>query len=274
MPNPNDAIAVLLRLQAQDRPSATGPYAPGTGTNRNNARAAVLAKFLGIPDDGSISQSDLEQTYQGLQGEQDAAEARKAAAALGPEQTRGEYALAGERIKAQSAVEAARAAAEHAATERETQREFQAQQGQLNREAITQRQATTSAGVEQRRAATRESIARGQTQAQNEARAKRLLSPEASMGHEDAPRPANESFLSRWLYGPGQSTLNQQEAARLRAQSPASAGRAGDDVVGAYAQTYAGLSGEALLSALQHDPGLSDASPDEILGLAQEIESR
>jgi hypothetical protein len=78
-----------------------------------------------------------------------------------------------------------------------------------------------------------------------------------------------------YLFGPSQDRLNQDAAAKLRAQALSSieTDTGGGDLVSDYANAYAGLAGDELLSALQQDPGLSDASPDEIMGLAQQIEA-
>lgn len=273
---PDDALKILLNLQSPANRTPGGPNVPQTYTpriGRNNARSAVLSKFLGIPDDGSTSMEDMESTYGGLQAEAQADSDRAAQAKLDIENAKGMYGLETEQLKGQYAVSAASQAASAAETGRATQREFTAGQNDLNREAITGRQAATQAAGAARTAMTRQSIESGQTAARNEGRA-RLL----DAGKAHVPRPANEGFLSRWLTGPSQSTLDQQESARLRTPAVAPAGGGDADIMSvaqAYAQKFGNLADDQLLSQIVQDQ--PDATPDDIqqlLGAVHQLRGR
>jgi hypothetical protein len=82
----------------------------------------------------------------------------------------------------------------------------QGQEEAFNRrqDALNQRQAMTQQNVNQRQQVTQQGMADRQ-------RVTGLQS-----GKIQAPRPANEGILSRWLTGPSQKALNRQEISRIQ----------------------------------------------------------
>src|SRR3990167_4644141 len=63
MPDPN-ALATLLRLPNQGGSlynRTPQPYTPNVG--RNPAKTGLLSRILGVPDDGSISQQEMQGAY-------------------------------------------------------------------------------------------------------------------------------------------------------------------------------------------------------------------
>lgn len=268
-----DALSTLLNLQSPANRSVGGPNVQIPGApdiRRNNAKTSLLAKFLGVPDDGSISEEQMESTYNEVAAQQAAAEQRKAELDVLPEQVRGQYGLQTERMRGQSTVEAARLAAERAATERETAREFQAGQNELGRQVTREgQQATTN-----RTQMTQQGIAGRQQRGQTESRARLFETKDAKGNFKmNAPRPQGEGWWGR-LTGPSQESLNSAEANRLRSgalQQEQSAPADVSEVVQSYLQMYPGVQGQELLSILtQEQP---TASPEEIQGLAQQIEA-
>ena len=160
---PNDPPSMQTPLQAapptlpeygfpQGRPGDVSTAAPNPLGQRSGARSAGLARMLGLPDDGRISQQDMQGEYDyqaAAQAEIAQAEAEQNAY---PEQIRGQYGLQQEEVKGQYARAIAEANARAATTERQTSRDFTASQNQLNRESRANAQ-QTNIGAQEARAA-------------------------------------------------------------------------------------------------------------------------
>lgn len=256
MADPN-ALQALLGLSSNRTPgSANVPtYAPNV--MRNNARSAALSQFFGLPDNGEISQADLESAFNEQAAAADAAEQRKAELALGPERVKGEYGLQGERIKGEYGMRTEEAKARQMNEARQLQNEFLANQNQTRETGMNQRAAATQQGMNTRGAETQGGMSGRLAASQAEGRA-RLYETKDTKGNykAEAPRPAGEGFFGRWVTGPNQDTLQQQEAARIRSQGALNAFTGGGSPA---AET---MSDAALAQQIQQKR--PDATPEQI----------
>lgn len=260
----DDALLSLLKLNSPNNMNAVqSTYVPRT--SRNNARVSGIRKFLGMAgqDDGSTSQADYEDAMGDVLGEQRGQMQAEAEARAIPERVRGEYGLASDRIRGSAAIEAAKVQADRYALQLQANAENQ----RLNREATNERAAAGRSATDARSAATRDATSGRQAANRNEVTA-RLY----ETGKAHAPRPAGEGFLSRWLTGDSQSTLDQREAQRLRSGGGA-APQANDEVSGIaaqYLQQFGHLDDNQLQQVIMQNE--SDATPDEIQALMNTIQ--
>ena len=154
MPDPN-ALATLLRLPSQGGSlynRTPQPYTPNIG--RNPAKTGVLSRILGLPDDGSISQQEMQGAYDEQAANEAAIAAQNAEYEAYPERISGEYGLRKADIEGRYGVEAAQAKADNQAALQAQREAFQAEQGGLNRGAIAARQQATAQSTAARQAAT------------------------------------------------------------------------------------------------------------------------
>lgn len=269
-----DALTTLLNLKSASN------YSPGGGgvanytpdTRRNSATVGLLRKYFGLqgPDTGEVSQSDYENTFETLRQQEEAKARQEAEARAYPEQVRGEYSVATARERTRATQAAAEAAAQRAAE----QREFQREQNDLNRRSSMDRTRFIQGQTTARTGTTQANITGRQQAGRNESRARMFETRDSSGNFRmNAPRPKNEGFLSRWLFGPSQEDLNREEAARLRQMPDTGTADDGDSDIMAAAQEYAsmGLDPDQLEATLMRDQ--PDATPDELMQLMDAIDA-
>lgn len=262
--NPQDALATFL--------GARTPVASSTATPlRNNARTAALSHMFGIPDDGSISQVDLESAYTDAAAAQAEAERHKAEAASIPAQVQGEYGVREAEIGASAQRDVAAANRDRAYADRDTQRDFQADQNRLNREAAFGRTQATQEGQNGRTSAVQSNITGRQQAGQAEGRARMLES-----GKVDPTYPKRNGMLDELQYMLGlgrfdKKTAASAEASQLRSGALTQAASGGGDDINAVVQHYKslGLAPNVLAQKIMQDQ--ADADPSEIAALFQAL---
>jgi hypothetical protein len=265
------SLESLLGLSSNRTPGGPNVPAYTPDIRRNSARTGALSRFLGIEDTGSVSEEQMESAYGDVVEQQRRQAEQEAQAKAYAEYVKGQYGLQTESMRGRSAVDVARLNREASSLDKETSQAFTAGQNELSRNLSRELEGgrmSRSLGVQQ-------GLRGRQMAGEGNRRAAALEARTPGGGFKvKAPRPANEGWLG-YLFGPSQERLNQDAAAQQRAQalSAIEGDTGGGDLVSDYANVYAGLAGDELLSALQQDPGLSDASPDEIMGLAQQIEA-
>lgn len=127
-----DPLSVLLNLQQQD-PTLSVPSRP-LDYNRNNAKVAMLRRYLGIPgeDVGDISQQDYEEAAADVERRRNEELQAQASARILPEVVRGEYGVKAAGVRAQAGSEERR-------QQQARQHEFLGEQNALNRQAAGER---------------------------------------------------------------------------------------------------------------------------------------
>jgi hypothetical protein len=258
----------LVSLMNMDSPSnyggAVDVYKPNV--LRNNARTGALSKFLGIPDDGTVSQSDMESAYAEIQAEKDADEARKAEAALSQERLKGEYGLQGERVKGEYGLqtEAAKAKAVEQAKQ-----EGVAAQEQMNNariDAANSRAQAGQAGTTARVAMTQGDMGQRQAIGQREHQAQLLETGKVAPTPQPitGPLDALKHFIGYAGVGPyANSNMAASQAAALRSQNSQAAAAPGvADVANYYKLKFPGLTGQQLAQQILSDQ--PDATPEEV----------
>jgi hypothetical protein len=220
--DPN-ALSVLMKLDSPTNRTVGGPnasYVPNI--SRNNARVGLLRNFFGLgPDEGDISQADLESIYQQEQESQQQNVAMAAQARVLPEHVKGQYGLQGEAMKLAAAKEAAHEKDLEFQQHREEQQRWQAGQNELGRNAIAGRQQTGIAATTASHTGTAQDVLARQQIADLDRQLAGLRAP--GNKQVQAPRPAGEGFFGR-LIGPNQDTLNRDLITQLEAKKAALVG--------------------------------------------------